>query len=499
MQRRVRSDLRAGVALATLAITLGADEGAALPTEFRIFTAGTVETTKGSFVFDADSIASVMAEYKAHGIDLMVDYAHASIDACDARDPAEAGKAAGWFNLEVRDGELWAVNVRWSTAAAAALAGKEWRFMSPAFAVKDGRIVSLLNVALTNIPATRKLEPLVAAARDLRTLSTGPAFTDVSRALSEALATLYPPEGELGCTRAWIADVFDASVVYELDGKLFEVSYTFDGSVATLGPTPTEVVRSYAPAKKAPPAASVAAGKNNRAIATLAGGQGMFTSKQIQEALDAIEAGDDAKCKEILKGLLASAAGAEPPPEGAPENAGAEGGEEKPEEIAAARTRLMRLAQKNSLVASIAQAEIWRASHLELEGERQKLASERKTFEAAERRKGCVDLVTCANRHPATVWADEKCDAPKAYLASMPIEAFREYVADAIKASGGTPPAARTAPTPPRAGAVHADGSKDVATKTGEVVRLSKRELDMCDELKIEPSDYAATKPKKVA
>src|SRR5690606_21758833 len=79
-------------------------------------------------------------------------------------DPAQAGKAAGWFELEVRNGELWAVNVRWTPPAAEALRRKEWRFMSPAFSTDDeGRITSLLNVALTNLPATRRLEPLMAA------------------------------------------------------------------------------------------------------------------------------------------------------------------------------------------------------------------------------------------------------------------------------------------------------------------------------------------------
>lgn len=145
----------------TLTIAL---EGDALPSEFRIFRSGENETTKGTFLFDSDSAASVMSEYEAHGIDVMLDYDHASLDTLASRDPAQAGKAAGWCRLEVRAGELWAVNVRWTEHAADALRAKEWRYMSPAFAAdREGRIVSLLNVAITNLPATRRLEPLVAA------------------------------------------------------------------------------------------------------------------------------------------------------------------------------------------------------------------------------------------------------------------------------------------------------------------------------------------------
>lgn len=142
----------------TLALVTLGDEP---PGEFRIFSAGKVETTKGTFVFDDAAAKSVMADYKAHGVELMIDYDHASLDI--GFDPSLSGKAAGWFTPEVRAGELWAVNVRWTPKAAEALRQKEWRFMSPAFALKDGRITSLLNVALTNMPATNNLEPLMAA------------------------------------------------------------------------------------------------------------------------------------------------------------------------------------------------------------------------------------------------------------------------------------------------------------------------------------------------
>jgi hypothetical protein len=147
-------------------IQLGiAIQGDAPPDRFRIFTAGKVETSKGTFIFDADAAAAVMADYEAQGNELMVDYDHASLSAL-AVDPALASRAAGWFGLELAaDGSLWAVNVRWTQPAAEALGRKEWRYMSPAFATEGDRIVSLMNVALTNMPATRRLEPLMAANR----------------------------------------------------------------------------------------------------------------------------------------------------------------------------------------------------------------------------------------------------------------------------------------------------------------------------------------------
>jgi phage I-like protein len=144
----------------SLSIAIAGDEP---PSEFRIFAAGKNATTKGTFTFDEVSAKSVMAEYTAHGIDLALDYDHAMVGGLSL-DPAQSGKAAGWFNLEVRNGELWAVNVRWTEPAAEALRRKEWRYMSPAFSADEkGHVTSLLNVAITNLPATRRLEPLMAA------------------------------------------------------------------------------------------------------------------------------------------------------------------------------------------------------------------------------------------------------------------------------------------------------------------------------------------------
>lgn len=372
------------VGVVPLSVVLTGDEP---PSEFRIFTSGIVDTVKGRFVFDEAAAESVMAEYLAHGIDLMVDYDHASLGDSKA-DPADAGKAAAWFGLEVRAGELWAANVRWTPAAAEALRAKEWRFMSPAFSLDGDRITSLLNVAITNLPATRQLEPLMAA------------------------------------------------------------------SLTTHGET-------------------------------------RMNAELVKKALDALAAGDAEGALAILKDMIAAAAGGEAPAE-EPAEAPAEmaekpeemmsADEEKPEEVAAASARLMRLTGKASFVDSVAQVEIFRASHLELETERQALAAERKTLEAAERRKLCVELVTLGGMAPAMVWADDKSSAPKGYLAAMALADLRAMHADAVKAS--------------------AKGGKVIQIKAppsvgGDVVELSAREVAMCAEMKIDPKDYAARKRAK--
>lgn len=152
----------AHLALVALALGDGASAGSKTPpAEFRIFPRGLVETAYGPFIFDEKSAEMCMAEFTAQGNELFIDYDHKSLD---DDGPVDSGKAAGWFVLEVRDDGLWAANVRWTPAAAAALSAGEWRYFSPAFFTDaDRRICHLINIALTNNPATKNMTPLVAA------------------------------------------------------------------------------------------------------------------------------------------------------------------------------------------------------------------------------------------------------------------------------------------------------------------------------------------------
>jgi phage I-like protein len=146
----------------TLAVNLASDGEP--PHEFRIFAAGDVKTRKGVFRFDDKAAEEVIAEASEFGNEFSLDYAHAMVSGL-ALNPAEAGKAAGWFKAEVRDGELWATDVTWTPSAQQYLRNREYRYMSPTFEHKDKRISRLINVALTNIPASHKLQPLMADAR----------------------------------------------------------------------------------------------------------------------------------------------------------------------------------------------------------------------------------------------------------------------------------------------------------------------------------------------
>lgn len=143
-------------------------EGGKLPTEFRIFREGLNETDNGPVTFDAAAAAAVMEAYRAHGVDLQIDLEHLSVAPAlvtgDARnfDP----DARGWCQLELRGGELWAVNVTWTEDGAARLRARKQRYVSPAIRFDgDRRVVKILNLAITGMPATHEAVALVASAR----------------------------------------------------------------------------------------------------------------------------------------------------------------------------------------------------------------------------------------------------------------------------------------------------------------------------------------------
>lgn len=143
---------------------LAAAADGSLPTEFRIFKYGVNETAKGSCLFDEEAAAAVMARYAKEGHDLMLDLEHHwSENSATAR--ADAADARGWFKLELRNGELWGVDLKLTPDGVRRLTEKTQRYTSPLFLERkaDSRVVRIVNVALVANPATFGAEPLVAA------------------------------------------------------------------------------------------------------------------------------------------------------------------------------------------------------------------------------------------------------------------------------------------------------------------------------------------------
>lgn len=130
------------------------------PTEFRIFQAGANKTDKGTRYFTKESQKTVIESLGDR--DVMCDLEHLSLD---RESPNYDTDARAWFDLEIRNGELWAVNVRWLPDGARRIKEKLQRYISPAFwsDPKTSVIKSIINVALTSLPAMHHTEALIAA------------------------------------------------------------------------------------------------------------------------------------------------------------------------------------------------------------------------------------------------------------------------------------------------------------------------------------------------
>jgi hypothetical protein len=295
--------------------------------------------------------------------------------------------------------------------------------------------------------------------------------------LQAALDDRHPrdPEGPW-VSGPYACDVYDASVVYEFDGKLYEAPYSFDGSAAVLG-AGVEVRRSYEPIQ---PAAETAARRLLSAIG------GAMDPEMLKKALDAIEAGDSNAALEILKGLIAQAAGGDAapvdPPADDPDAALADDPpvEEDMAATAAAASRLLTLTAKATLGAAVAEVETWRQSHLNADAERAKLDRDRAALEATERRSLVASLVKLGVELPATAWKDSTAKVPCKRLLAEPIAELRARVATFARARPGVlTSGATTSGVVPPAGGTDAHG-------------LTPEQLKICAETGCKPEVFAA-------
>jgi hypothetical protein len=204
----------------------------------------------------------------------------------------------------------------------------------------------------------------------------------------------------------------------------------------------------------------------------------------IKQALDAIEKGDAKTALEILKGLIASAAGAEPEPdpsEGdgsqgdgadgqpAPQAMAAEpppppdGKAEEKAAIMAATSRLVRLTGTDTIAAAVDEVEAWRQSHIEV----------------THRKGNAKKLIQLGAETPHTSGLADGKLAKR--LLDEPLSEQNARVAALLAAKGGRLPAAATPP---------AQGGADVHG-------LSAYELQICKDTNCEPATFAMLKSRR--
>lgn len=134
--------------------------GADVPAWIQVLPAGQVLIRDGDpAIMDDEAAAMVMEQYKAASNDMVVDYEHQTLSGNQA-------PAAGWVKeLEWRPGDGLYARVAWTEQAAAYIAKREYRYLSPVFyrRLSDNRVSELYNIALTNQPRMLNVAQIVAA------------------------------------------------------------------------------------------------------------------------------------------------------------------------------------------------------------------------------------------------------------------------------------------------------------------------------------------------
>lgn len=197
------------------------------PSEFILFHYGVNATMKGGFVFDERSAESTLAMHVKQGVPYMGDYEHMSL----VRPPIKAPASITEFVPEIRADstgkpELWATDVHWTDDAKAEVEAGHYRLYSPAFMpdldadgnpTPDNHINYLINVSLTNLPATYGLQPLVAASAAPTSEGDAPMDEEKLKALSATLAAAEKEKEEFKA----LCQKMSATVL-KLTGKSFD-------------------------------------------------------------------------------------------------------------------------------------------------------------------------------------------------------------------------------------------------------------------------------------
>lgn len=126
------------------------------PEKIRILPVGHVNSQRGDFEVDQESLESIQKQFKDRGIDIVIDYEHQTLKDVEA-------PAGGWIKeLYEEDGAIVA-RVEWTPKAASYIKNKEYRYLSPVVMVResDKKVVGLQSAALTNTPAINGMYPIV--------------------------------------------------------------------------------------------------------------------------------------------------------------------------------------------------------------------------------------------------------------------------------------------------------------------------------------------------
>lgn len=202
---------------------------------FRLLPSGDFRSSDGSgrpvdvpaWYIDADSAKQVIARCSARQSRLVIDYEHQTLYAEKNGQPAPA---SGWVEgMEWRDDGLY-ITSDWTGRAAAMIADKEYRYISPVFSYdKTGRVLDIKHIGLTNNPGLDGLTDLAALSAIISTSEVSTMNEELLERLRYLLnlpLTTTPEEmvAELDKIKTMITGVGSASLTAYLDAQTTQIA-----------------------------------------------------------------------------------------------------------------------------------------------------------------------------------------------------------------------------------------------------------------------------------
>jgi phage I-like protein len=181
------------------ALMLG--ENGDVPEWLMVLPAGVSRGVDGRGPYKLDDPAAVVAASMEPGRPIVFDYNHQTVFASLQ---GQESPASGWIDkLDVRDGAIWA-HVDWTKRGEAAVASKEYRYVSPAFLHEaDGRVTKLVSTGLVNAPNLRELPAINAQLRAIsHTGDPKPMDKELQARLAKALGLAMDASAETIVTHA---------------------------------------------------------------------------------------------------------------------------------------------------------------------------------------------------------------------------------------------------------------------------------------------------------
>jgi len=156
---------------------------------------GTVESSNGTFVVDADGVSEMISAFAEHGTPLPIDVEHETIDKSVA--PGQRTGAVGWIEKVYADtGRAIKGLVRWTDRGRELIRSKAFPYLSPVLIVRvdDRKAIGLHSAALTVLPAIPRMERLAASQGAGAVLDPGPLTVDIGD-VADALGVELIPGG----------------------------------------------------------------------------------------------------------------------------------------------------------------------------------------------------------------------------------------------------------------------------------------------------------------